>query len=93
MAAGNSPPPAVFDDSPDDTGPRSAHRPGGLLWHRDFRLLWVGESVSGMGNAMAAVGMPLLATAVLHASTFAVATLTAASYLPWLVIGLPAASG
>jgi len=90
LAAGNSPPPAVPDDSPDGTGPRSAHRPAGLLWHRDFRLLWIGESVSGMGTAMAAVGMPLLATAVLHASTFAVATLTAASYLPWLVIGLPA---
>ena len=90
LAAGNSPPPAVPDDSPDGTGPRSAHRPAGLLWHRDFRLLWIGESVSGIGTAMAAVGMPLLATAVLHASTFAVATLTAASYLPWLVIGLPA---
>jgi predicted MFS family arabinose efflux permease len=52
-------------------------------------LLWIGESVSEIGNAMAVVGVPLLAVAVLHASTFAVAALTAAAYLPWLVIGLP----
>jgi predicted MFS family arabinose efflux permease len=90
VAAGSSPPAAVPDDALDGTGPRSAHRRRGLLWHRNFRLLWIGESISGMGTAMAAVGIPLLATAALHASTFAVATLTAASYLPWLVIGLPA---
>jgi predicted MFS family arabinose efflux permease len=66
------------------------HRFGGLLWHRNFRLLWTGETVSGIGNSMAAVGVPLLAVAVVHASTFAVAALTAAAYLPWLIIGLPA---
>ncbi len=65
-------------------------RPGGLLWHRNFRLLWIGETVNQLGSAMALVGMPLLAVLVLHASTFAVASLTAATYLPWLVIGLPA---
>jgi hypothetical protein len=67
-----------------------AGRPGGLLWHRNFRLLWTGETISGAGSAMAAAGVPLLAVTVLHASTFAVAALTAAAYLPWLVIGLPA---
>src|ERR1022692_3464462 len=69
---------------------RAAHRFGGLLRQRNFRLLWIGESVSGIGNAMAVVGIPLLAVTVLRASTFAVAALTAAAYLPWLVIGLPA---
>jgi hypothetical protein len=67
-----------------------ARRRGGLLWHREFRLLWIGETVSGAGTAMAAAGVRLLAVTVLHASTFAVAALTAAAYLPWLVIGLPA---
>jgi Transmembrane secretion effector len=65
-------------------------RRGGLLWQRNFRLLWAGETVSGAGSAMAAIGVPLLAVTVLHAGTFAVAALTAAAYVPWLVIGLPA---
>jgi len=64
--------------------------PGGLLRQPNFRLLWIGETVSTAGNAMAAVGVPLLAVTVLHASTFAVSALTAAAYVPWLVIGLPA---
>jgi hypothetical protein len=67
-----------------------ARRRGGLLWQRNFRLLWLGETISGAGTAMAATGVPLLAVTVLRASTFAVAALTAAAYLPWLVIGLPA---
>ena len=68
---------------------RASHRFGGVLWQRNFRLLWNGESISAIGNAMAVVGVPLLAVTVLHASTFAVAALTAAAYLPWLAIGLP----
>jgi hypothetical protein len=62
----------------------------GLLRRRNFRLLWLGETVSGGGSAMAAVLIPLLAVTTLHATTFEVAALTAASYLPWLLIGLPA---
>jgi len=62
----------------------------GLPRQRNFRLLWTGETVSGAGSSMAVVGVPLLAVTVLRASTFAVAALTAAAYLPWLVIGLPA---
>jgi MFS family permease len=66
------------------------HRPGGLLWHRDFRLLWFGETVSQVGTAMAVVAMPLAAVTVLHAGTFAVTALVAMTWLPWLLIGLPA---
>jgi hypothetical protein len=69
--------------------PGRAGRRGGLLWHRNFRLLWIGETISGAGTSMAAIGVPLLAVTVLKASTFAVSALTAAAYLPWLVIGLP----
>jgi Transmembrane secretion effector len=69
---------------------RPVHRFGGLLRQRNFGLLWTGETISQAGNSMAVVGVPLLAVAVLHASTFAVSALTAAAYLPWLVIGLPA---
>ena len=70
-------------------GPRP-RRPGGLLWNRDFRLLWGGETVSWLGNYMALVAMPLLAVKTLHASSLAVGVLVAAGYLPWLLIGLPA---
>jgi Transmembrane secretion effector len=63
---------------------------GGLLRQRNFRLLWIGETVSAVGNAMAMVGVPLLAVIVLKASTFAVSVLTAAAFVPWLVIGLHA---
>ena len=71
----------------------AARRPGGLLRQRNFRLLWIGETISGAGSSMAVVGVPLLAVTVLRASTFVVAALTAAAYLPWLVIGLPAGAG
>ena len=69
---------------------RASHRFGGLLRQRNFRLLWIGETISGAGSSMAVVGVPLAAVTVLRASTFAVAALTAAAYLPWLVIGLSA---
>jgi hypothetical protein len=65
-------------------------RPGGLLWQRSFRLLWFGETISQLGNAMAMVAVPLVAVIVLHASPFVVGVLAAAGWLPWLVIGLPA---
>jgi hypothetical protein len=65
-------------------------RRGGLFGHRDFRLLWIGETTSQAGTSLANVLVPLLAVTVLRASTFDVAALTAAAYLPWLVIGLPA---
>jgi MFS family permease len=71
-------------------GSGAGRRFGGLLGRRDFRLLWIGETISQLGNAMAVVAMPLLAITVLHASTFTVGALVAAGYLPWLIIGLPA---
>lgn len=67
----------------------SQHRLG-ILRQRDFRLLWSGETVSEVGNAMATVAMPLLAVATLHASTLMVGLLSSMAYLPWLLIGLPA---
>ncbi len=65
-------------------------RLGGVLRQRNFRLLWTGETVSSIGGSMATIGVALLAVEVLHASTFAIASLTAAAYVPWLIIGLPA---
>ncbi|WP_327090999.1 MFS transporter [Nonomuraea sp. NBC_01738] len=62
----------------------------GLLRERDFRLLWIGESASSLGSAVTGVALPLVAVTVLDASPFAVSVLSAAAWLPWLLIGLPA---
>jgi MFS family permease len=71
-------------------GPAARRPRGGLLRQRNFRLLWAGETVSDLGDGMAVVAMPLVAVAVLHASALGVSGLTAATYLPYLVLGLPA---
>lgn len=84
---------------PDDSGTvdargaepsRRKRRVGGLLRTRDFGLLWVGESTSAVGSSITTVALPLVAVATLHASPATVALLTASSWLPWLLIGLPA---
>jgi Na+/melibiose symporter-like transporter len=67
---------------------RGSHGVGGLFRQRDFRLFWTGETISGVGTSTAVVAIPLLAVQVLHASTFMVSALTAASSAPWLVVGL-----
>ncbi|GII76061.1 MFS transporter [Sphaerisporangium rufum] len=65
-------------------------RRGGLWRDRDFRLLWTGETASAFGSSLTAVAVPLTAVTTLHASAMVVALLTAAAWLPWLIIGLPA---
>ncbi|GAA1842477.1 MFS transporter [Asanoa iriomotensis] len=57
---------------------------------RDFRLFWLGQTTSKVGSSVTAVALPLVAVATLDASTFQVAALAACSWLPWLLIGLPA---
>ncbi|MEV7535605.1 MULTISPECIES: MFS transporter [Streptomyces] len=58
--------------------------------HRNFRLLLVGETTSKLGTSVTSVLLPLVAVTTLHASPFVMGVLTAAAWLPWLVIGLPA---
>ncbi|MFD4507760.1 MFS transporter [Streptomyces sp. NPDC058457] len=68
----------------------SQDAPGGLLRrHRDFRLLWCGETTGKYGAAVTGVAMPLIAVSTLNASTFEVGLLTSATWAPWLLIGLP----
>jgi MFS family permease len=62
----------------------------GLLRQRDFRLLWFGESTSTLGSAISGIALPLVAVVVLHAGAFTMGLLSAVSWLPTLVIGLPA---
>jgi MFS family permease len=69
--------------------PAGPRRPG-LLWRRDFRWFWFGETTSKIGSSMTVVAMPLVAVLVLNASTFTVGLLQASAWLPWLLFGLPA---
>lgn len=65
-------------------------RTTGALRHRDFRLLWLGESVSQVGSAATKVMLPLVAVTTLNVDSFTMGLLNAAAWVPWLVIGLPA---
>ncbi len=62
----------------------------GLLGDRDFRLLWTADTASALGTSITALALPLVAVVDLDAGAFAVSALTAATWLPWLLIGLPA---
>lgn len=57
---------------------------------RNFWTFWSAGAVSSVGSAVTTVALPLTAISVLHATAFQVSVVTAASYLAWLVIGLPA---
>lgn len=61
----------------------------GVFGRPDFRLLWTGETVSGLGNSISVVALPLIAVVVLDADSTAVGLLAAAAWLPWLLVGLP----
>jgi MFS family permease len=63
---------------------------GKLRGHRDFRLLWSGETVSELGSQVSLLAIPLLAVRTLHATTFQVGLLTAAETAAFLIVGLPA---
>ncbi|MGO9278323.1 MAG: MFS transporter [Streptosporangiaceae bacterium] len=65
-------------------------RPSSLWRHRDFMLLWTGQSVSELGSAVTIVALPLTAVVLLGASTLQVGLLSAAGTLPFLLIALPA---
>ncbi len=64
---------------------------GPSLWrHRDFRLLWAGQTISEVGSALTAVALPLLALLTLDASAFEVALLSAVGSAAFLLVALQA---
>jgi MFS family permease len=71
-------------------GPSTA-RAGTSLWHhRDFLLLWSGQTVSDVGSAVTMLALPLLAVSVLKATTFEVSLISILTSLAFLLISLPA---
>jgi MFS family permease len=66
-----------------DTGP--------LRHDRDYRLLWSGQVVSGMGNQVTRLALPFQVYTLTH-STLAIAALTFAQLVPILAFALAAGS-
>ncbi|MGG5257225.1 MFS transporter [Phycicoccus avicenniae] len=64
--------------------------PVALRHNVNFRLLWAGEGISVLGAMTTTVVVPLLAVTSFDAGPGWMGLLTAAAWLPWLVVGLPA---
>lgn len=56
---------------------------------RDFRLLWVGQGLAGLGTQVTTLALPLTAILLLHASAGAVGMLGASQWLPFVALSLP----
>ncbi len=61
-----------------------------LLGHRDFRLLWAGESLSQGCLMVGHTVLPLIAVQALAVGAFDMGLLAAAETLAFLLVGLPA---
>jgi hypothetical protein len=67
--------------------PVPGDEPARKLWrHRNFLLLWSGQTVSEMGSAVTLLALPLTAVVVLRASTLEVGLLTSASTVAFALI-------
>lgn len=62
----------------------------GLWRHRDFLLLWSGQTVSQIGSQVTILALPLVAIVVLRATAFEVGLLSAAATSAYLLVALPA---
>ncbi len=59
------------------------------LWqHRDFMRLWIGQSVSRLGDQFTGFALPVLAVLALNPSAAEMGILAAAGTLPFLLFGL-----
>ncbi|MEQ4722556.1 MFS transporter [Nonomuraea sp. B19D2] len=54
-----------------------------------FWRWWTAGTISAVGSAVSAVALPLTALTVVNASAFEMGMIVAASYVAWIVIGLP----
>lgn len=65
----------------------TAVSPGGI--GTDFGRLWIASTAGNLGDGIARIAIPLLAAQVTR-DPFAIALVTALTYLPWLIFGVPA---
>ena len=66
-------------------------RPRGALWRNgDFLWLWAAQTISQFGSQITGLALPLVAILVLDATTFEVAVLVVAGWLPFFLFSLPA---
>ncbi|MCR6485757.1 MFS transporter [Amycolatopsis sp. OK19-0408] len=67
--------------------PRPEDRAPKTLWRQpDFLKLWAGQSLSLIGSEVTVVALPLVAVAVLHATTAQMGVLTALGRAPYILI-------
>ncbi|WP_052351892.1 MFS transporter [Deinococcus pimensis] len=62
--------------------------PWAVLRHRDFRLLWLGQAVSGVGTFMQVVGQSLLVLKLSHNSAVALGAVSLAQALAFFAFSL-----
>ena len=62
----------------------------GLLREREFRLFWLGQTVSVFGDQVSYLALPLVAVLVLNADPGQMGLLTAVGLAPHLLFSLPA---
>ena len=66
-----------------------AATPAPSLWrHRDFLLLWLGQSVSRLGDQFTGLAIPVIAVYVLAAGPLEMGFLGFTGTLPFLLFGL-----
>ncbi|MEU9046865.1 MULTISPECIES: MFS transporter [unclassified Kitasatospora] len=69
-----------------EAGREAKHDDGaGVFWR-----YWSASTVSWFGDEVTRVALPLIAVVALHATALQVGLITAAGYVAWLLVGLPA---
>lgn len=70
-------------------GPAAGERSGSIWRNRDFRLVWLSQTLSDLGSGVSTLAYPLLALALTR-STVQAGAVSALSTIPYLLLGLPA---
>jgi MFS family permease len=61
----------------------------GKLWnHRNFRRLWLSDTVSLFGNTFTGLALPTIAVLTFNATTFEIGALVAVGFLPYPLLSL-----